>query len=267
VRSSLRPALAVLKRDFINAKSYRVRFFTGLISGFANLAVFYYISRLVRLEGALSPDEYFAFVTIGVVIFTLVSATLTAPFTALRQELVSGTFERMLLAPSGAVPGIVALLLFPALYALLTALAMLCFAALVFGVDLHWSTMPVSVPLSILTLLAFAPFGVLMQASVIIGKKAPPGASYIIVAISLIAGLYFPVTLLPGWIEWTSQVQPFTPAADLLRWAVADQALPGSGWVATLKLFGFALVVLPVTVAVLRMALRMSRRRGTILEY
>ena len=263
----LRPALAVLKRDFLNAASYRVRFFTGLISGFANLAIFYYISRLVRIEGSFSPDEYFAFVTIGVVIFTIVSATLTAPFSVLRQELVAGTFERMLLAPGGTIASIVSLLIFPALYALLTVLAMLVFAALVFGVDLQWSTVPVAVPLAVATVLAFAPFGILMQASVVIGKKAPPGANYIILGISLVAGLYFPVTLLPEWIQWASEVQPFTPAADLLRWALAGQALPDSAWVDVLKLGGFALVALPLSMVGLAMAIRMSRRRGTILEY
>ena len=263
----LRPAIAVLKRDFLNAKSYRVRFFTGLISGFANLAVFYYISRLVRLEGSLTPDGYFAFVTIGIVIFTIVSATLTAPFSALRQDLVAGTFERMLLAPGGTITSIVSLLMFPALYALLTVMAMLCFASLVFGVEVRWSTVPLSVPLALAAIVAFAPFGVLMQASVVIGKKAPPGSNYLILAISLVAGLYFPVALLPDWIQWASEVQPFTPAADLLRWAVAGQPLLDSGWVDLAKLAAFALVALPLSMGALAMAIRMSRRRGTILEY
>ena len=95
------------------------------MGGFANIVIFYYISRLVRLEDSFSPDEYFAFVTIGVLIFTVVTATLTTPHMALRQELVAGTFERLLLAPGGTIASIVSLLLFPALYALLTVMAML----------------------------------------------------------------------------------------------------------------------------------------------
>ena len=265
--SHLRPALAVLKRDFLSAKSYRIRFFTGLFGGFANLLLFYYISRLVRIDGTFTPDEYFAFVAIGVIIFIVISATLTAPFSALRAELVAGTFERMLLAPAGPLSATVALLLFPALYALLTVLAMLCFAGLALGVDLQWSTVPVAVPLAVLALLAFAPFGILLQASVVIGKKAPPGANYLVVAVSLVGGLYFPVALLPDWIEWASEVQPYTPAVDLLRWALVGQELPDSGWLLTAKLAVFALVAAPLAIVVLAMAIRASRRRGTILEY
>ena len=263
----LRPALAVLTRDFLVASSYRGRFLTGLVGGFATVAIFYYISRLVRLENSLSPDEYFAFATIGVLILTIVSATLTTPHMVLRQELVAGTFERLLLAPGGTIASIVSLLLFPALYALLTVMAMLVFAAVVFGLELQWSTVPLGVPLALLAILAFAPFGILLQASVVIGKRAPPGAGYLIVVIVLISGLYFPVALLPEWVRWLSEVQPFTPAVDLLRWSLVGQPLADSAWLEVAKLAGFAVVMMPVAIVVLAAMLRQSRRRGTILEF
>ena len=157
--------------------------------------------------------------------------------------------------------------LFPALYALLTVMAMLVFAAVVFGLELQWSTVPLAVPLALLAMLAFAPFGILLQASVVIGKRAPPGTNYVILLISLISGLYFPIELLPGWVQWTSEVQPFTPAVDLLRWSLVGQPLADPGWVDTAKLAGFAIVMLPVAIVVMAAMLRQSRRRGTILEF
>jgi ABC-2 type transport system permease protein len=267
VTTQLRAALAVLERDFLVVSSYRGRFLTGLVGGCANIAIFYYISRLVRLEGSLTPDEYFAFVTIGILIFTVVSATLTAPHTALRQELVAGTFERLLLAPGGTIASIVSLVLFPVLHALLTAVAMLAFAAVVFGLELQWSTASLSVPLALLAVLAFAPFAVLLQASVVIAKRAPPGANYIVLAIALISGLYFPVALLPEWVQWMSAVQPFTPAVDLLRWSLVGQPLEHPAWLEVAKVAGFALVMIPVAIGVMAAMLRRSRRSGTILEF
>jgi ABC-2 type transport system permease protein len=257
----------VLHRDFLVASSYRWRFLTGFVSGFATIAIFYYVSRLVRVESSLSPDEYFAFVTIGIVIVTVVNATLTTPHVALRQELVAGTFERFLFAPGGTVVSIVSLLLFPALYALVTVMSMLMFAAVVFGLELEWPTVPLAVPLALLAIIAFAPFGILLQASVVIGKKAPPGANYLVLLIAFISGLYFPVSLLPGWLEWASEVQPFTPATDLLRWSLVGQSLPDSAWLNVAKLVGFAVVTTPVALYVMSAMLSQSRRRGTILEF
>ncbi len=81
------------------------------------------------------------------------------------------------------------------------------------------------------------------------------------------AGLYFPVALLPDWIQWASNVQPLTPAVELLRSTLVGQSLSSSAWVLLLKLALFAGVALPLSIAVLRKALHASRRRGTILEY
>ncbi len=54
---------------------------------------------------------------------------------------------------------------------------------------------------------------------------------------SLVAGLYFPVALLPQWIRWASDVQPLAPATELLRWALVGQPLTDPGGVLVLKLY------------------------------
>ncbi|MGH7557636.1 MAG: ABC transporter permease [Gemmatimonadota bacterium] len=262
----IRPAFAVVKRDFLVAWSYRIRFITGLIGSIAPLIVFYYVSRLVQVD-AFSPGEYFAFVTVGILIHEILTATLNIPHMMLRQELVAGTFERMLLAPGGTITSIVALMVYPALYSLVTVTALVGAASILFGLDIEWSTVPLALPLALLSLLAFAPFGMLLLAAVVVGKKAPPGTTYLLMGMTLIAGLYFPVTLLPDWIQWASEVQPFTPAVELLRWALAGQALIDPAWLSVTKLVAFATVAMPVSLAAMSAALRLSRRRGTILEY
>jgi ABC-2 type transport system permease protein len=262
----LRPATAVVRRDLLLAWSYRAQFVTGVFSGFVSLSIFYYISRLVRVE-QFSPSDYFAFVTVGIVVFTVVNATLQSPEGALRQELVAGTFERMLLAPSGSAVPIVSLLIYPALYALITVTALVGIAAAIFGLELQWSTVPLGFLVAALSLLAFAPFGVLLLASVVLIKRAPPGANYLLAGLSLVAGLYFPVVLLPDWIQWASEVQPLTPAVELLRSTLVGQPLSDPAWLSLTKLAVFAAVALPLSVAALKAALRVSRRRGTILEY
>jgi len=262
----LRPTVAVVRRDLLLAWSYRLQFVAGAFSGFVSLTIFYYISRLVRVE-QFSPNEYFAFVAIGIVIFTIVTATLQIPQVSLRQELVAGTFERMLLAPWGSAAAIVSLLIYPTLYAMFTVASLVFIGAAVFDLQLQWSTVPLAIPVTVLSLLALAPFGILLLASVIFSKKAPPGANYIIAGLSVVAGLYFPVALLPDWIRWASDVQPLTPAVELLRTTLVGQPLSHPAWLTVTKLAVFAGVALPLAVAVLQRALRSSRRRGTILEY
>lgn len=260
-------ALAVARRDLLLFMSYRSRLVTHVLTVTFTLTLFYYLSRLISVRAFQSPDDYYAFVVVGLVIIQLLTSTLVSTSGALRQELVAGTFERLVLSPLGAVGGTVSLLLFPFLFSLVLGLLMVLLATVIFGLPLQWSTAPLSLPVSLLAFFAFAPFGILLAAVVLAFKQAAAGAGFVLAGISLVAGLYFPTELLPNWIEWTSEVQPFTPAVDLLRHLLVDAPLRESAWVDGVKLLGFGLVLLPLSVWVLARTLRWSRRHGTVIEY
>lgn len=266
-RSYARAALAVFRRDLIVFTSYPFSWVTPVLTGMFTVTLFHFISRLVRAESVGSPDDYYAFVVVGLVILGILTSTLGTPQATLRQELVAGTFERIVLSPLGPVAGVMSMLVFPFFYALALGLLMLGFAAIVFGLPLEWSTVPLGIVGALLGALAFAPFGLLLAAMVLVFKRATAGATFVISGISLVAGIYFPVALLPDWIEWTSQVQPFTPAVDLLRHLFVGTTLRDPAWLDVAKLVGFTLVLLPAATWVLARAVELSRRRGTIIEY
>jgi ABC-2 type transport system permease protein len=161
----------------------------------------------------------------------------------------------------------VSLTVFPLLYALATALIMLVFAALAFGLHLKWVTLPLVLPVAVLGALSFAPFGLLIMAVVLAVKQAMSGVTFVVAGVSLVSGLYFPVSVLPGWMRELSRLQPFTAAADLLRHLMVGARLhePLVGELG--KLVGFPVALLPLSVLALTLAVRSTRRRGTILEY
>jgi ABC-2 type transport system permease protein len=267
IAHSLDAGLAVIRRDWRLMSSYRFRFVTSLLSAFFSLTLFYYISRLVQVPAFSSPDAYYAFAVSGLITLQLLNSTLLTPPQTFRQELVAGNFERIVTSPFGPVGTVLSMMVFPFLYALVLSLAMIIFSALVFGVSLHWTTLPLVVPIAALGASAFAAFGVLLLAMVLLFKQIPASATFIVAGISLVAGLYFPVTLLPDWIEWASEVQPFTPAVDLLRWALIGRPLEDPAWLDVLRVAGFTALLLPLAVAVLKKAVRLSQSRGTIIEY
>jgi ABC-2 type transport system permease protein len=258
---------AIFKRDLLIFMSYRTRFFSALLSRAVSLILFYYVSRLVTSKTVGSSDDYFAFVVVGLIIFGILTSTLATPVATLRAELQAGTFERMVVSPFGAVRSIASLLAFPLALALLLGLLSLIFAAVAFGLGLHWATVPLAVPVAALGALAFAPFGLAMTAAVVMFKQTNAGATVIITGISLLAGVYFPIALLPHWIQWAADVQPFTPAVDLLRNLLVGTPLRGSAAAELGKLAGFAVVTLPIALLLLRAAVERSRKRGTIIEY
>jgi ABC-2 type transport system permease protein len=264
--SLLSAAAAICKRDFLLFVSYRSRLFTTLFTTAVSLTLFYYVSRLNSRQIG-SPDEYYAFVVVGLVILGVLTSTLSSPVATLRAELQTGTFERLVVSPFGAVRAIASLLIFPLAMATVTGVVSLCFAGVVFGLDVRWSTAALAIPVALLGALAFAPFGLLMASAVVVVKQTNAGATFVITGFSLLAGVYFPVSLLPDWIRWASDAQPFTPAVDILRNLLVGTQLHESAAVGLAKLAGFAAVMTPLALVALRSAVRRSRRRGTIIEY
>src|SRR3954463_7249917 len=124
---------AIFKRDLLLFRSYRTRPFSILFSTAVSLTLFYYLSRLVRSPAVGSPDDYFGFVVVGLIIFGVLTSTMSIPVATLRAELQAGPCERRGLSPFGAVRSIASLLIFPVLQALPVATLSLAFASLVFG--------------------------------------------------------------------------------------------------------------------------------------
>ncbi len=267
MNATLRAAGAICARDFRLWTSYRLRFFSTFFTAALGVTLFYYVSRLVHSPKVGTADEYYGFVVVGTVILGVLTATLTTPLTSLRAEMLAGTFERMLMSPFGPVGSIVSLIIFPLILGLVVGALTIAYAALFFGMGLHWSTVPSAVLVAFLGALSFAPFALLMAAAVLLFKQTNAGATFVVSALSLVAGLYFPISLLPGWINWVSDVQPLTPAADLMRHLLIGTPMPGSSIVALAKLVGFAVVVFPIATLVLRAAVERGRRNGTITEY
>ena len=75
------------------------------------------------------------------------------------------------------------------------------------------------------------------------------------------------MALLPGWIRWTSEIQPFTPLIDLLRHVLVGTPLEDAASIAVLKVLAFVAVLLPLSIYVLHATIQMTRRRATLIEY
>jgi ABC-2 type transport system permease protein len=265
MRAELAAFRAILVRDWRMYMSFRSSLFTQAMSMVFTLALFYFVSRLVSVNRIGTADDYFAFVAVGLVIISVVHSALGLA-EVLRGELLTGTFERVLLSPFGPVLATMSMTLFPVLRALLMGVWTLGIAALIFGLDVQWSTAALALPLGLLCAVAFAGIA-LATAAVVMAFKRAPGIGFLVAGIALISGLYFPVDLLPVWMRWLSEIQPFTPAVVLLRHVLVGLPMPDPAAIYVLKLLGFAIVTLPLAAWATAKGVEFAHRRGTLLEY
>jgi ABC-2 type transport system permease protein len=226
-----------------------------------------FISRLVSIKQFPTHNDYFAFVLVGMAVIELLTAAMRTVPTNLRSELLAGTFERMVASAYGPVGGIVALSLFPMLMGLVTAILILAMGAAVFALPLHWATVPLAVPIILLGMFAFLPIALLLGAAVLLIKQVGNVTAFLITGLALAGGAFFPISVLPSWLQWISNVQPLTPALQLARHDLVGATMNGSQWVAAGKLAAFAVVLLPISILAISRAITYCQRRGTLIEY
>jgi ABC-type multidrug transport system permease subunit len=265
VSRQLSAGLAIFQRDLQIFLSYRSLAFSQAFSAVFSVALFYYLAQLLSVRTFESSDDYFAFVVVGLVILAVLQSTLVLS-AAVRAELVAGTFERVLLSPFGAVRGALSMMVFPIVQAIAMGLWTLLVATVFFRLDLQWATLPLALPVAVLVALSFSAVALLVTAVMIVFKQAP-GLGVLIAGITLVSGFYFPTALLPVWLAWASEVQPFTPAVNLLRHLLVGLPTADPAWEYLAKLLAFVLVLLPLGTLALARAIELSQRRGTIIEY
>jgi ABC-2 type transport system permease protein len=266
MRQCLEAMWGIMRRDAILFVSYRTQVVSQFLGPLFTITVFYYISRLLTAKTFHSPGGYFGFVIVGLVIIQLLTLSLGLMPGSVRQELISGTIERFLVSAHGPINGILGTMLFPLCNALAAGVLTLALAAAVFGLPLATSSF-LAVPVALLGVIAFLPFALFLVAMVMAFKQIASASQFIVSGIAIVGGLYFPVSLLPGWIRWLSDVQPFTPATDLLRHLLVGAPLVHPAGIELLKLVGFSVVLMPTGLAVLGAAIRYGQRVGTIAEY
>jgi ABC-2 type transport system permease protein len=119
----------------------------------------------------------------------------------------------------------------------------------------------------VIGVIAFMPFALSLVAVVLAFKQVAGASQFIVSGIAIIGGLYFPIAVLPEWIRWASEVQPFTPATDLMRHLLVGSPLAHPAGIELLKLVLFSVALLPVAFMLLRASIRRGQLSGTIAEY
>ncbi len=91
--------------------------------------------------------------------------------------------------------------------------------------------------------------------------------SYIVRAILLlISGVYYPISVLPGWMQPLARISPATYVLEGLRAALQNNQVIWSSeiWSYTWPLILTGIVSIPVSVYIFRIAERYAKRTGRL---
>jgi ABC-2 type transport system permease protein len=259
---------AFLRRDLLIAWSYRVAFFTEWAGIAVQTVLFYFVGQMV--DPAKLPTfggahtTYLEFAAIGIAVTAFVQLALGRVASGIRNEQMAGTLESLLMTPTATATIQLGSIFYDLVYIPIRTALFLAVVAVAFG--LHFEAggvMPAT-----LTLLVFIPFvwglGVVSGAIVLTFRKGSGITGLAVTGLTILSGTFFPLSVLPHWLESVASYSPIAVALDGMR----ESLLGGAGW----SNFGSDVLVLaPVSVvslvlgsAAFRWALRRERRRGSL---
>jgi ABC-2 type transport system permease protein len=258
---------ALIRRDGLVVRSYRLGFVLEVSYGVLDLALYFFISR--TFEGFSATDlgsapTYFAFAAVGIVVGVVLDATSSSVGYRVREEQVTGTLEALSTAPVRPLELSLGLVGFPFAFASLRAGFYLIVAATLMDLDVSNTSWPGLGLVLLASGAALAPIGILAAAAVLVFKRGHIISATIVYLMTILGGMVFPVSVLPDWIEPLASVVPLTYAFDGAR----DAFFAGSGWgFDVLVLTAWAVLLWPIAVFLLGRASAFARRAGSLSEY
>jgi ABC-2 type transport system permease protein len=266
----MREAFALIRAAWLTATSYRVAMLTSLVGLVAVVLPLYFIATALQpaMEQAIAGEsaQYFGFVILGAITFSLVSTCTTALPGAIDGAINRGTLEVILGTPARLPAVCVGLMGYGVLWALLRGVLLLS-AALALGTSVVWHGVPVGLAILVLTMLCYVGFSLVLSALVLVFRTSGPLSAGLLTASLLLGGVYYPTRVIPSWIRDVADVMPLTYGLRSLRQVV----LRGAPLVTILRdieiLTAMAMVSVAVGLGAFALALVYARRAGTLSSY
>ncbi len=267
----MRKALVFLLKDLRVQTSYRLAFIMNFAGILIAVTIFFFVSKL--MGRSISPHlaqyggNYFAFVLIGIALTGFLGTSLAAFSSSISSAQSSGTLEAMLVTPT-SLPQIVLLSsLWSFIFTALNVAVYLLLGVTVFGLDLGQANAPVAALVLLLMVIVFSGFGIIAASFVMLFKRGDPVSWLFGSLSSVMGGTFFPVQILPAWLQRLSYLFPVYYGLRAMRLAL----LKGLGFVALAPdiaiLTGFAAVIVPASLWSFSFAVRRAKIDGSLATY
>ncbi|MEW6716779.1 MAG: ABC transporter ATP-binding protein/permease [Chloroflexota bacterium] len=271
VKHGLRVAWAFLKRDVRSEISYRVAFFLSFLNILFSVAVFYFISKLIGPTALpyLEPygGDYFAFVLIGIAIAGYFGVGLSGFANSLRQAQTTGTLEAMLTTPTPVTTIILSSSLWSYLLTTLRFVVYLAVGVLLSPIPINRGNYPLAFLILLLTIGAFSSLGIIAASFIMVLKRGDPITWVFNAFAGLLGGVYFPLTILPSWLQTIAKLFPITYALEAMRKVLLQGASFQEVWIDLMALTIFCFAGVPLSLIVFRMAVQRAKVEGSLTHY
>lgn len=264
-------ALAFVQRDFRTQSSYRLNFIFQMTGMLVSISIFYFISQI--LGTAVSPylerynTDYFHFALMGLAFYPLIGISTNSLSEVINEYQQTGTLEVLFLSPSAISSLLIMSTLWNYCWAFGEMFFFLAAGSLIFQANLNWPNIFAAIFIIILTIFANAGLALINAGFVLVTKRPSPLARLLRHLTNLLAGLYYPIEILPDWLRFFSYLMPATYTFEALRLTMLQQTSFLEIGPQILALVIFTIILLPLGLFAFRYAIYWAKVDGSLSQY
>jgi len=267
-RQYARASFAFVERNWNLVKRYWAWEVVWLVYSIANsLSVSYIGLGMEVLTGTSSEQgQYLVFyLLIGTLVWRYLSSIFYWVTEVIAIERWEGTIEYTLMAPVPRIVHLIGHTAFAVVYSLLFTAVILMVTVMLFDLDLNQANLVGGLVMLLAGSFSFVGIGVTGAVLPLLFPERGAQMTHIIVAtLLLVSGVYYPVEVLPGFLQALSRLSPAWYVLEGTRAALLENASLLQLWQYVWPVLVLALFMVPIGLKIFALAERYAKRQGKL---
>jgi ABC-2 type transport system permease protein len=256
----------VVERNWYLVKRYiwwDVAFFLWTV---ANTLTIVFIAEGIEASGGeIDVNRATTILLIGAVVWAYLGIIFEILTETVAWERWEGTIEYTFMAPLARPVHLFGMGLFAIAYGIVRAVLLFAVVAAFFDLELPTANFVAALVVLAIASISFVGIGMMTAVLPLISPEKGTQLGFIAQGMLLVvSGVYYPVSVLPEWMQWLSTISPATYALDGIR----DAILEGDGltamWDEIWPLLVIGAVSIPLGLEVFRRGERYAKRHGKL---
>ncbi len=265
--TQMRASYGFIERNFNLVRRYWGWEVVWLAYSIANaLAITFIGAGMEAISGQAMDTSYLImFLLAGTLIWHFLSIVFDAISEVIAWERWEGTIEYTFMAPVPRITHMMGQTAFSLVYGLLHTMVILAIVTLFFKLDLSGANLGGSLVVLLAGSLSFIGLGIVASIMPLLFPERGAQMTHVLQAtLLLVSGVYYPVSVLPGWMQSVAKLSPATYVLEGVRAGLLGGRPTAELWAYVWPLLVMGVVLIPTGVFVFGLAERYAKRTGKL---
>lgn len=261
LRHELVASFGFVERNFFLVRRYWGWELAFLIYNITSSLSVLYIGKAQQIEG----QQLILYLGIGTLVWSYLRSVFANISEMIAWERWEGTIEYTMMAPVSRLTHMLGVSLFSVLYGIVRTAVLFVVLAMFFSVDLSQANLGGSVVLILVGSLSFIGVGIMAAVLPLLFTERGEEMTFIISSVLLlVSGVYYPISVLPGWMQGLARVSPATYVLEGMRATVLEGRATTELGQYLLPMALIGALTIPLGMAVFTTVERYAKRTGRL---